>query len=64
MSKAIEREIIANLNKLLDSEIEEERIRAENAVYTLKKKLEKYEETDKIRAIKRVVKKLELLLEI
>ena len=62
ISRATEREIISNLAKLLDSEIEEERVRAENAIYNLKKKLEKYDETDKIIAVKSIVKKLEILL--
>lgn len=62
ISRAVEREIIANLCKLLDSDIEAERVRAENAVYNLNKKLAKYDEIEKIIAIRKIVKKLEILL--
>ena len=63
MSKLIEHEIIESLKKLYDSEVTEEQVRVENAIYNLKRKLSKHEDTDRIRAIRGIVSKLEILLE-
>ena len=63
MSKIIEHEIIESLKKLYDSEASAEQIRVENAIYNLKRRLSKYEEIDRLRAIKGIVSKLELLIE-
>ena len=64
MLKMIDRMIIKILNKRLDREIVEKRIKLENVMNELKANLQKCEENDKIINMKNILKELEQLFEI
>jgi len=64
MLKMIDRMIIKILNKRLDREIAEKRIKLENVMNELKANLQKCEENDKIINMKNILKELEQLFEI
>ena len=64
MSEMTEREMLDALHDMLDAEMEGEWARLQNTMRRLKKKMDRHSGSEKIVTLRRIVEKLELLLEI